>query len=70
MCSALDNILKSRMCDPQVRFCERRRGASPFAYSTNATFAFLFLLFSVPLCLGGESSFEWLFKRYCTWRRP
>ena len=32
MCSALDNILKSRMCDPQVRFCERRRGASPFAY--------------------------------------
>jgi hypothetical protein len=34
MCSALDNILKSRMCDPQVRFCERRRGASPFAYST------------------------------------
>ena len=22
------------MCGPQVRFCERRRGASPFAYST------------------------------------
>ena len=42
MCSALDNILKSRMCDPQVRFCERRRGASPFAYSTPQHSFFLF----------------------------
>ena len=33
-CSPWDNVLKSRMCGPQVRFCERRRGASPSAYST------------------------------------
>jgi group II intron reverse transcriptase/maturase len=29
-----DADLKSRMCDPQVRFCERPGGASPRAYST------------------------------------
>jgi len=34
ICPTMDNILKSRMCDPQVRFCERWRGASPSAYST------------------------------------
>lgn len=32
--SSIDNILKSRMCGPQVRFRERWRGVSPSAHST------------------------------------
>jgi hypothetical protein len=30
--------LKSRMCDPQVRFRERSRGENPWAYSTRTAF--------------------------------
>jgi hypothetical protein len=48
--------------------------AVPSRRKMRDTFAFLVLacpehgrrVFSVPLCLGGDSSFEWLFKRRCT----
>jgi hypothetical protein len=50
--------LKSRMCDPQVRFRERPRGESPWAYSTGGERSFTSPPRRPPKSLAGSSQLD------------